>query len=142
MELTVKQGQQNYNTSVKSKNATYTDGTTRAQAQKDGRCRPKKITLVIHFGDIDKDNNGILSQEEFHQARLDSAKTGRSKYHVVELELGAFCNEKMIKSGLFVGCCPFMGELIRRNEEQELENYYNDSSTQKADAKRKLNCDF
>ncbi len=98
--------------------------------------------MVIHSGDIDKDNNGILSQEEFHQTRLDSAKTGRSKYRVVELELGAFCNEKALKSGCFVGYLPLMGELIRRNEEQELENYYNDSSTQKADAKRKLNCDF
>ena len=113
MTLTVKQGQQqNYNTSLKSKNGTYTVGMTRAQAQKDGRCRPKKITWVIHYGDIDKDNNGILSQEEFHQARLDSAKTGRSKYHVVELELGAFCNEKML--GSFGGCFPCMGELIRK----------------------------
>ena len=159
MTLTVKQGQQqNYNTSLKSKNGTYTVGMTRAQAQKDGSY---KAMFGIDYNDLDKDKNGILSQEEILQGRVESAKRDRNMHYAVAAMVGTAgvigCAAETVSTfGLGLGAgiataggCSVVaaatarkGLDVMKEAEQELQNYYNDSSAQKLDAKRKLDCEF
>lgn len=154
--LSVKAG--DYSTSVESKNGTYTVGMTCAQAQKNDSYKAK---VGIDFRDLDKDENGVLSQEEILQGRVESAWRNRNQLYAIGLGiatgsialgvvesvatagLGSAFGLSIAATGTAVGSLDIAtGREEYKKAEQELQNYYNDPAAQLVDSKRKLNCKF
>lgn len=157
MTLSIGKGKQQYNTSLESKNGTYTVGMTRAQAEKNDSY---KAMFGIDYKDLDKDQNGILSQEEILQGRVEAAKRDRNELYataavvgtagtvagiietVASFGFGAIAGGVTMGAGLSVGALNVkIGMDGVRDAEQELENYYNDPMAQLTDARRKRNID-
>ncbi len=63
--------QKEWSSAVKTSNGTYTVGMTRKQAE---QTNSYKNFMGMDFKDIDKDGNGVLSQEEILEARVKAAK--------------------------------------------------------------------
>ena len=157
MSLSIGKGKQQYNTSLESKNGTYTVGMTRAQAEKNDSY---KAMFGIDYKDLDKDQNGILSQEEILQGRVEAAKRDRNEHYAAAALVGtagaigaiaetAFTGGLGLGAGIATAGTGFGIGLLNINAgkegyeaaQQELENYYNDPAAQQADAHLKIHID-
>lgn len=124
-------GRNGYHSTVTTKNGTYYVGMTSAQAKKNNNYNKM---FGRDFSDMDKDKNGILSQEEILQERVLSAIRNDHQGNIMAM------NVPILTFGIipYPKASDYFESDEVKNARKELERYRSDNTTKKSDTLKKI----